>query len=498
MPFSNSPSYSTYKTVQLNFEGTSLFRSGDITTPRDTQLVNFYYERISQENEKKTISLKKRPGVGATTWSLTKVANSDVLRGSTYDTVRNAMYWAVGNKVYSLLPDVSNVPTLVTTLSTSSGYVGFCGYIKSTGTRYICFSDGTDLWIHDYVGATCTKVVDADMPTPHQPYPISVDGYILLVKLNTNDMYNSDPDNPFSWTAGNYISAEINSDYSIRPIKVKNYVLLLGVNSVEYFYDAANASGSPFSRNDSPYRSLGYVTGYAQAGDTSFFVGQEGQGNLSVYQVNGFKIERISTNIVDQTIQTNVATQNAKSPIITNKDANIISVAGHTFYVLTASQTTWMYDLEEKFWYELRNSSGTGMQIEASWNMQNGSQYLAIANQPTISVMAPALYQDFGVNFTCRYTTDNYTADTMNWKFCSRLIIVADQTQSTGASYINVSWSDDDFADPGTPVQLNLFTTTPDIRQLGRFRQRTWRFEYTDNYPLRMQAIYMDLNVGNS
>lgn len=500
MAYTNSPTQQTYKTVPLPFNGVELFRSGDLTNTRDLQIVNYYYDRVTQENQKRTVALKKRPGLGDATYAMNKSLSSVALRGSFYDVEQNALYWAVDNHLYKVKPDVSVTPTLVATLNTSSGYVGFTPFLKSTNTRFICISDGTDLWIEDYVAVTCTRVVDADMPTPHQPYPIYIDGYILLIKTNSSDLYNSDVDDPTSWTAGNFISAELNSDLSLRPIKAKNYVVILGYRSIEYFYDGANPTGSPLSRNDSPYRAIGYVTGCCVIGDDTFFVGQDTNQNLSVYKLNSFKVERVSNAVVDSTLQAFSATPNTKGQVNLSKDGFCISVDGHTFYALVTPQTTWFYDLEEHFWYEMKGSDGTGVKLEAAWAMYNGAQYVAVAGQSNISIMSPSLYQDYGSNFTCRYTSDNFSADTFNWKNCYRFAIVADQFAAAGSSFIQLTWSDQDWSDGGSGItkNINIYSTNSYARGLGRFRTRSWRLEYTQNAPLRINLALIDINVGTN
>ena len=500
MAFSTSPQFNTEQTKTIEFDGTDFFRSGSLAVQKDLQLVNVFYDRVSKENKTRLLAVKKRSGLSTTTYSLSKVSASDVLRGSFYDVNQNAFYWAVGSKVYVCRPDVSSATVLVTTLSTSSGYVGFCDYLKSTGTRYVCFSDGTDLWIDDYVAVSCTKVVDVDMPTPHVPCPVYIDGYILLIKLNTSDMYNSDVDDPFSWTAGEFISAEISSDHGLKLVKAKNYIVLMGYNSIEYFWDAGNATGSPFSRNDSPFRSVGYITGLCTIGDSTYFVGKDEKQNTAVYSLNSFKVERISNSVVDRTLQTYVNTQNQKSPVYLNKDGYCVSVDGHTFYVLVAGQTTWAYDVDEHFWYEWKTAGAVPLAIEAAWTMYDGSMYMAITNQTYISNMNPANYQDFGSDFNCQYVTESYDADTTNWKVCSRVMLKCDMEQHTGTSNVHISWSDNDWSDGGiaVPRNINVFSSSPFISKTGRFRNRSFKIEYADNYPLRFYGIEMRLNImGN-
>jgi len=44
MAYTNSPETATYKVVNVKFDGTPTYRYGDTTTPRDIQIVNFYYD----------------------------------------------------------------------------------------------------------------------------------------------------------------------------------------------------------------------------------------------------------------------------------------------------------------------------------------------------------------------------------------------------------------------------------------------------------------------
>lgn len=497
MAFSNSPELQTYKSVEVKFDGFPTYRTGNLATQRDINIVNFYYDRISQENKEREVKLIKRPGLKATTYSLSKAASSDVLRGSFYHVDQNTFYWAVNDKVYSVSPDVGTTVRTVTTLTTSSGLVGFCSFLKSDDTRYIIFSDGTDLWVDNYATVTCTKVVDADLPSPHQPSPVYLDGYLFLIEGSSGNIWNSDVDDPFTWTAGSYIQSEINSDYGVRLLKAKNYLICLGYNSAEYFWDAGNSPGSPLSRNDSPVRTIGYLTNLCTIGDTTYFVGQDGKQNIGVYAINSFKIERISNPVVDRTIQTIGSTNNEKSQVTLDKDGYAISVDGHHFYVLPTPQTTWVYEVEDKVWYEWKGSDGLGLGVEATWAMYDGSMYVAIKGQTYISLLSPAIYQDFGANFTCKYTTENTTFGTSNWKILHRLFLNCSKHSDTGTSNATIEYSPDDWSPTGVvgTRTINVFSNSPYCTRLGKFRNISFRVSYTDNYPFFMTALQADINV---
>lgn len=496
MAYTQSPENNTYKTVEIKFDGTDLYRSGDLTVNRDLQIVNMYYDRISQENKTRDVRLKKRPGLSASAYSLSKVSSSNVIRGSFYDVDQNAFYWAVGSFLYAVKPDSGTSVRTVATLNTSSGYVGFCSFLKSNNTRYVLISDGTDLWVDDFAAVSCSRVTDADMPTPHQPYPLYLDGYVFLIKTSTGDIYNSDVDDPTAWTAGEVISAEISSDYAVRLFKAKNYIVCLGYNSIEYFWDAGNVSRSPLSRNDSPFRGVGYVTGGCQIGDVIYFVGQDKNTNLAIYSISSFKVDRISTPVVDRTLQAFSSSSNVKGQINLSQDGFSVSMDGHTFYVLKTTQTTWVYDVDDKFWYEWRGSDDTNLKIEASWTMYNGAPYVAIAGQSNISYFSQSSYRDFSSNFTCQYTTEPVGFGTFNWKVCHRLALECSMHNYTGTSNATVTWSDNDWADSGvTARNINVFSSSPYITRCGKFRTRSFKVKYADNYPFFMTGLSLDINV---
>jgi hypothetical protein len=500
MAYTQSPQISTYKTIPISVDGRVNTRNGDLTDERDLQIVNMYYDVSIQDSQNRVAlkRLKKRPGLRATAYNLTKASSSDVLRGTYYDVDQNAFYWAVGNKLYSVKPDSGTSIRTVATLNTSSGLVGFCSFLDSVSSdRYILISDGTDLWVDDYVATSCARVTDADMPTPHEPSPVYVDGYVFLIDANTGDIYNSNLNDPTAWTAGDFINAEIHPDYAKRLVKMRNYIVVLGVSSVEYFYDAGIASGSPLQRNASAVRQVGYITGLVTIGDITYFVGQDEKHNVGVYTIDQFEVKKVSNPAIERTIQTYVSTDNAKSRASLNTAGYHISIDGHTFYVLAITGATWIYDIELKEWYEWRNSSGTALAIEGAWLMQNGSMYLAINNQTYVSLLSSSLYQDFGVNFTCRYTTELIDAETINWKICNRLTLDCSQEEVTGTSNLTITWSDKDWSTAsGATRTINVFSISPQIYRLGRFRKRSFRFEYADNYPFWLKGFYLNLNIA--
>ena len=499
MAYTNSPELQSYKTVKLDFTATPFYRMGDLSVQRDANMINLFFDRVSNENQERAYVLKKRAGIGQSTYSLTKTSASNTIVGYFYAPDDGYIYWALSDKkVYSLKLSDGTV-TNINTFTNTPTQVGFCAFLKSNGTRYLMMTDGIELYYHTFGTGVSTKVTDADLPSPHQPYPVYLDGYLFLVKSNTGDIYNSNLDDPSAWTAGDFITSEISADYINVLHKMKNYIVAFGNSTIEFFYDGANLSGSPLTRNESYVHYISYIGGLVTIGDRAFFIAHAvGQG-ARVYQMLGDQIAPISNPVVERTIQS-LGTSQSSVGITANSLGHSISIDGHDFYIMNTSQNTWIYDIDTKLWSEWRTSNDTaaGLVIEAIWNIDRATVLMGISNLSYVSYMSTSLYQDFGSNFTCTYTTEDFTADTPNWKTCHRVYVVADMHQQ-GTSNATLSWSDNDWNDGGvTARNVNIFSSSPYITQTGRFRNRSWRLKYADNYPFRCKGLIMDLNVGNT
>jgi hypothetical protein len=497
MAYTSSPQFQTYSTKSIKFDGTATQRlGGGVARNRDIDIVNMYYDRVSQENKQREVWLKKRPGLAATNYDIGRTG-ANKIRGYYYHRESNRLYYAIGTKVRSFNFNSGTTFREVQTLTTSSGHVGFCDFLKSDGTKYIVFTDGVELFVDTYATSTCTKVTDADLPTPHLPFPVYLDGYIFLAKPDTNDFYNSTVDDPFSWVAGDFLQAEMSADSIVRIAKNRNYLIVFGKESLEMFYNAAIATGSPMQRNDSAFKNIGYISGLCSYGDKLYFVGQEKEANVAIYEIDGFKVNKISNEVIDRSIQADAPANVTDFSTVTLTVVNgLVSVDGHTFYMVRAERDTWMYDVEEKFWYRWRKRGGDPLDIEASFTLYNGQCICILEDQATLSLMSPLIYQDFDQNFLCSYTTEDFTGETYNWKTCHRAMLIGDMWDNTGTSNVLLEWSDDDWKNTTGSGNINVFSSSPYITRLGRFRNRSFRLSYSEPYPLRIKQLDLDLNIG--
>jgi hypothetical protein len=501
MAYSNSPENSTYKTVDMEFTATAWPRTPTSTSAaRDPYIFNMYYERVSNENQTSDFVLVKRPGFTDTTIDLQNSSGSSLVNGYYYDVTSAIYYWAVGNNVYSRT-SAGTITNIATMASTNSGYirsVAFTTFLTSTGTRYLCFTNGAELWYHVIGSGTSTKVTDADFPAPIAKSLVFLDGYLFVIKADTGDIYNSSLDTPINWVAGNYITAEINPDRMLAIAKTKNYLVAFGRDGIEFFYNAANENGSPLGRNESYYQPIGLNSTVETIGENLFFVGRRTGQSARVYLLNGNQVKEISPPWVNRYIE-NYTTDTTLADGLTNVHPFSCSINGKDFVLLCIIDLILAYDVDTGFWYRWQTNSSTNSKIQAVWPTLPGQdQYpiFSLYGKTYASALSPIVYQDFGFNFDAIYITGEVTADTFNWKTCHRFGLHCDYPTTLATSNVQISWTDDDGQTWASSRNLSVTTNNPYITQLGRFRTRNWKITYTDNYPFRMWGCSMDLNVG--
>lgn len=481
MAFTKQPVNSTYstKTVGLLKE----LGSRGISTAKDSYWLNAYGEiqknKATQENE---VVVQKRPG------SSTPVASvgSGGVRGMWLWKDLGRIYIAIGADiyVYSANNPLILVASLIGVFGTTSGDVGFEEFLYSTATTKLVATDGTTL-----VTIDSANVVVASVGQPvHQPYPVFLDGYLFVVKTNSSSIYNSDLDNPLTWVGGDFIDAEMRPDQINRIASLSNYIVAFGSKTIEYFYDAANASGSPLSRNDSPMKQVGYIGGFAKIAGKVFFVGEEAESAPSVWMLEDFKITEVGVEAIDRHLEGN-------DPTVYGA---IVSFNGHDFYVFSTSAATYALDIGNKLWGRWSYKSGNTFPITYSvfrTSSTNFSKCYFVTNiDQSLNVFDNLLFQDSATSFPVQVVTDNEYFDSYNRKSCNRLTIYGDRVNAD----ILVQTSDDDYQTWSTGQTINLNQEMPCKYRWGMFRRRAHKLSYTGNAQIRLFKIELDVNLGNS
>lgn len=148
-----------------------------------------------------------------------------------------------------------------------------------------------------------------------------------------------------SWSALNFVTAEHEPGAGVALGKSQNNVIAFKEWSTEFFYDAANATGSPLSPVQNGFNLIGCASGHSLAtvDGVLVWVSQSRQKGRSVYAMSGLEAVPISTPDVERVLN--------RSTLETVHSYGL-KLAGHTFYVLTLVDldVTLVYDFSSKVW----------------------------------------------------------------------------------------------------------------------------------------------------
>jgi hypothetical protein len=487
MAFTKTPAQSTYQTEQIKLLHSMDSRDGLAT--KDLDYLNCFVDIVQNKAAKDNdYHVVKRDGL---------TAYGPTLQSAN---VRGLHYWEDQNKIFVAVDDDiqvinattgATITTLTTFFGTSSGTVGFAEFLYDDNTVKIVATDGTTLKTIDSSN-TVVAGADADMPVPHLPYPIFLDGYLFLAKSNTADIYNSDLNDPLAYTSGNFLASEMFPDTINRIAKLNNYLVAFGTYSIEYFWDAANESGSPLQRNDTPVKLTGFMGGFAQHGNKIYFVGNTSTGTPEVYVLEDFKFNAVST----PTIRRYLASLSASTVSIIG---NIISHNGRDFYVLNVGSLTYCMDLETQLWTRLAYQGNANFTCEHAIAVKDDTTQLCVVylnSLTTLLKFSPSVYQDNSSNFTVRIVTDTQMFDSYNRKTMSKFIVYADRP--TSSANLLVYYTDDDYQTYSTARTIDLNQEYPSLTRLGTFRRRAFKLEFASNHPLRIHYLEVKLNLGTA
>jgi hypothetical protein len=484
MPFSSNPQYSTYKTERVPLVKDVFLRS---TNAYDALYENCIIEVLKNKDTKQSdMAVVKRPG---TQTSISSSLITSEFRGMYFWQKQNTLIYAIGNTFYFWnVANAIGTATSSASLTSTTGEVGFEEFLYSDGHVTVVWSDGTKLGEISTTFVVTTSA-DADLPT-HLPHPVFLDGYIFVVKTGTQDIYNSDNDAPLSWTPSNYISAEMSPDSLLRIERMSNYIVALGSESIEYFYDAANASGSPLGRNDTFYKQVRYLGGSIRSGNKVYMIGKYDNGAPDLFVIEDSKV----TPVGNQQIQRFLS----RITDFTTMTGAIVTYDSNTMYIFTVGGSTFSYNIGTDFFTNWKYKTGTVFNIkyfDVAYSTTEINTYMYNPDDNAVIKFSLGTFTDSGINYIMTVRTEPLDFDTLQMKFMGRLSLFVDNNNSAS---ISLKWTDDDYQTYSNTYPIILNQELPSIRRLGGFRKRAFIFTNTDNQPIRFRGFEVDLNMGNS
>lgn len=471
----------TEKTIRLPLVGSPTNRAQLVE--KDQRFVNCFPEVINNNvTGSDRIYLTKRNGL-----EKYKQPTGASGEGRGMFVWNNKVYSVIGTKLYET--DItSGTSTLKQTLTTSTGAVGF---IDTTGpNQYLFLCDTVKGYVISTTGVV-TTITDVDFPSPHVATPTFLDGYVFLLRTN-GDICNSVVEDPTSWDASNFITSDSFPDPTITIARQNNMLLALNTNSVEFFYDAGIATGSPLQVAPQYTLQFGCVSigSVTQEESLVCFVGQSGTGGYFVSAVEGFKPTNISTEPINRILD-------AEGDNIVDCWAYLVREKGHFFYVLNLpyQRRTLVFDMVIKVWHEWSFTVGSAQDMfPFSWRavVNSDAVYLHESNG-WIYKSKETLYKDDGNIIQVLIQTSRFDGDTTKLKFMSKLEFVADRQDST--SVLSIRYSDDDYKTWSNPRNVDLSNRAV-IWRLGSFRRRAFLLLHEADTPFRVEAVEINIDLG--
>lgn len=218
-----------------------------------------------------------------------------------------------------------------------------------------------------YNGTALAQITDVDFPTSLVPGIAYLDS-TYYVMTPDGVIYGSDLDDPTSWTATNFITAEFEPDGGVCLAKALNYVVAFGQWTTSLFWDAANATGSPLSPVNNGVLLVGCAAAgsVAQTESTLIWIAQrKGQGagahkGRFIAMLADTSYVTLSTPDVDRVLE---------ADSLATVLACTIELEGHSWYVLSLveSNITLVFDLKAKKWYRwTRLAAAAGVAVTSA------------------------------------------------------------------------------------------------------------------------------------
>jgi hypothetical protein len=154
-------------------------------------------------------------------------------------------------------------------------------------------------------------------------------------------------DNATSVDALDFASSESQPDNIVAHLVLQDQVMFLGELTTEFHFQTVSAD-LPFERASGETFSVGCAAAFsAQALDNgAYWIGKDRNGSGIVYMLDGRRPKRISTQAVEQSIQSSTDLSAAR--------AFCLQRDGLTFYCITAPglTQTWCYEVASGAWHE--------------------------------------------------------------------------------------------------------------------------------------------------
>lgn len=218
----------------------------------------------------------------------------------------------------------------------------------------------------------------------------SVAGYFVFTHSD-GSVSHTQEDNATSVDLLAYGLAESSADPAIRGLPKQGEVVAFGTKSIDFF---ANVGGDPFAFQRNQSISLGCAASgsCAEVDQTLMFIASD----LTVRILNGYQAVRVSNHAIERTI--------AAEPAISQIIATTWTRDGHTFYCISGTSFSLVYDLATQCWHD-RQTYNDSRWLASCITEHDGELIVGAYNSGKLYKMTRTAYTEGTLPLVCKIIT---------------------------------------------------------------------------------------------
>ncbi len=247
-----------------------------------------------------------------------------------------------------------NIVNRTATLSYKGDVDNFVGRVEmaATSTQVFVATGTANGYIYDIEADTFEAITDADFNGAATV--AQLDGYFFYTSANSSRIYGSALNDGTDYNSLDVATAEYRNDEIVKLITRKRDLWVMGKDSIEVWYDAANPTGLPLSPRigtemaigcRSP-RSVVEINNTIMWLDSRGFVVMAQDSSAMTNNTTGYQAGIVSTDEVATAFLSYLDTENSIACAYYER--------GHMMYQISfpADEKTWCYDLQTQQWHE--------------------------------------------------------------------------------------------------------------------------------------------------
>ena len=493
--------------------------SGGTVTDYSSYMQNAMVDTISSDTGERHI-VTQRPSI-----NIVEDASDTVAKNKG----RGIFYWDAGGADYFVNDDTIYKADYTATIGTITTGTHKCSFHEVGSVLVLVDPENNEVWTIT-TGGVLAQVTDPDLPSSIVGSGVTLDGYLFLID-NEGTISQSDLDDATSWNALNFVNAERDTDGGIGLELHHDHVIAFGKDTIEVFYNAANATGSVLSRRQDIFFNVGCPSeeGIWKDGDSLYFLGRSQRGDYGIYLISNFRLQKISTSDLD-TFLTSTYTEGSFSILVAGFSSRGHNFLGVTLYTTPSSidpTLTFVYDSTTKIWgpwtTDLSELSAIAGFPVIDWTTSSANRFGSgmLTNGDIVTLKSDLNPGDsFGLRYYLEDEDDYVVTDYLapfgvsgntviplicrmghidsgsnRNKFGSVLEVIGDYTSASQT--LTLKWSDTDHSTFTTTRTIDLINRDK-LSRIGKYNRRTYQLEYSGDEIVRLESLEYNVKGGLS